>query len=121
MILVKYKEFEKKDYYGKIAESKMQKQNNCTFEEYYNTNIKAILNNYSLADILTGDFNKLLEIKESINLSSTDSQIIKTFFNYDKANSKDFIPLISKLQRPLNIPCQANSDRRNPITPELKF
>ena len=24
-------------------------------------------------------------------------------------------------KRPLNIPCQRNSDRRNPITPELKF
>ena len=23
--------------------------------------------------------------------------------------------------RPLNIPCQSNSDRRNPITPKLKF
>ena len=23
--------------------------------------------------------------------------------------------------RPLNISCQSNSDRRNPITPELKF
>ena len=98
MILVKYKEFEKKDYYEKIAESKMQKQNNSTFEEYYNTNIKAILNNYSLADILIGNFNKLLEIKKSINLSSTDSEIIKTFFNYDKANSKDIVTLISKLQ-----------------------
>jgi hypothetical protein len=98
MILVKYKEFEKKDYYEKIADSKMQKQNNCTFEEYYNTNIKSILNNYSLADILTGDFDKLLEIKKSINLSSTDFEMIKTFFNYDKANLKDFIPLISKLQ-----------------------
>ncbi|MCG3675279.1 hypothetical protein L5F46_10900 [Aliarcobacter butzleri] len=98
MILVKYKEFEKKDYYEKIANSKMQKKNNCTFEEYYNTNIKAILNNYSLADILTGDFNKLLEIKESINLTSVDFEIVKSFFNYDKANSKDFIPLISKLQ-----------------------
>ena len=27
----------------------------------------------------------------------------------------------SNKQRPLNIPCQVNSDRRNPITPELKF
>ena len=98
MILVKYKEFEKKDYYEKIAESKMQKQNNSTFEEYYNTNIKAILNNYSLADILTGDFDKLWEIANSINLSSTDFEMIKTFFNYDKANSKDFVTLISKLQ-----------------------
>lgn len=98
MILVKYKEFEKEDYYERIADSKMQKQNNCTFEEYYNTNIKTILNNYSLSDILTGDFDKLLEIKESINLSSSDFEIIKTFFNYDKSNSKDFIPLISKLQ-----------------------
>ncbi|MCT7506519.1 5'-nucleotidase [Aliarcobacter cryaerophilus] len=26
-----------------------------------------------------------------------------------------------KLERPLNISCQVNSDRRNPITPELKF
>jgi hypothetical protein len=98
MILVKYKEFEKKDFYEKIADSKMQKQNNCTFEEYYNTNIKTILNNYSLADILTGDFDKLLEIKKYINLSSTDFEIIKTFFNYDKANSKDFSPLIYKQQ-----------------------
>lgn len=98
MILVKYKEFEKKDYYEKIADSKMQKQNNCTFEEYYNTNIKGILNNYSLADVLIGDFDKLLEIKKSINLSSTDFEIIKTFFNYDKANSKDFSPLIYKQQ-----------------------
>lgn len=98
MILVKYKEFEKKDYYEKIADSKMQKQNNCTFEEYYNTNIKTILNNYSLADILIGDFDKLLEIKKYINLSSTDFEIIKTFFNYDKANSKDFSPLIYKQQ-----------------------
>ena len=39
-----------------------------------------------------------MEIKESINLSSSDFEIIKTFFNYDKSNSKDFIPLISKLQ-----------------------
>ena len=62
------------------------------------TIIKTILNNYSLSDILTGDFDKLLEIKKSINLSSTDFEIIKTFFNYDKANSKDFIPLLSKLQ-----------------------
>ncbi|WP_419767623.1 hypothetical protein [Arcobacter sp.] len=98
MILVKYKEFEKKDYYEKIANTKMQKENNCTFEEYYNTHIKTILNNYSLADILTGDFDKLLEIKESVNLSSTDFEMIKNFFNYDKANSKDFVILISKLQ-----------------------
>lgn len=98
MILVKYKEFEKKDYYEKIANTKMKKQNNCTFEEYYNSNIKTILNNYSLVDILTGDFNKLLEIKKSINLSSTNFEMIKTFFNYDKVNSKDFIPLLSKLQ-----------------------
>ena len=98
MILVKYKEFEKKDYYKKIANTEMRKQNNCTFEKYYNTNIKTILNNYSLADILTGDFGKLLEIKDSINLTSVDFEIVKTFFNYDKANSKDFIPLISKLQ-----------------------
>lgn len=98
MILVKYKKFEKKDYYKKIANTEMRKQNNCTFEEYYNTNIKSILNNYSLADILTGDFDKLLEIKKSINLTSVDFEMIKTFFNYDKANLKDFIPLISKLQ-----------------------
>jgi hypothetical protein len=29
--------------------------------------------------------------------------------------------LFEILLRPLNIPCQSNSDRRNPITPELKF
>ena len=36
----------------------------------------------------------------------------------DIENSKDFLNL---KRRPLNIPCQSNSDRRNPITPELKF
>ena len=30
-------------------------------------------------------------------------------------------PLPTREMRPLNIPCQSNSDRRNPITPELKF
>lgn len=98
MLKIKYSSNLEDSYYDIISKSKADKFNGLTFEEYYNTNIKAILNNYSLADILTGDFDKLLEIKESINLSSTDFEIIKTFFNYDKANSKDFIPLISKLQ-----------------------
>ena len=30
-------------------------------------------------------------------------------------------PHLNHLSRPLNIPCQSNSDRTNPITPELKF
>uniref|UniRef100_UPI0036F4A16A methyl-accepting chemotaxis protein n=1 Tax=Aliarcobacter butzleri TaxID=28197 RepID=UPI0036F4A16A len=34
-----------------------------------------------------------------------------------KTNEKKF----AEKRRPLNIPCQRNSDRRNPITPELKF
>ncbi|RXJ95141.1 hypothetical protein CRV00_05135 [Malaciobacter molluscorum] len=98
MISVRYKEFEKKDYYEKIANTKMKKQNNCTFEEYYNNDIKTILNNYSLSDILIGDFNKLLEIKRSINLSIKDFEMIKTFFNYDKTKINNSSPLISKLQ-----------------------
>ena len=32
-----------------------------------------------------------------------------------------FLKLTDITMRPLNIPCQSNSDRRNPITPELKF
>ena len=38
-------------------------------------------------------------------------------------NNKRLLRVLNnkKLLRPLNIPCQSNSDRRNPITPELKF
>ena len=41
-----------------------------------------------------------------------------------KALEKSKLIAYNKLKynlRPLNIPCQVNSDRRNPITPELKF
>lgn len=98
MLKIEYSSNLEDSYYDVIVKSKSDKFKGLTFEEYYNINIKTILNNYSLADILTGDFDKLLEIKKSINLSSSDFEIIKTFFNYDKSNSKDFIPLLSKLQ-----------------------
>jgi len=98
MLKIKYSSNLEDSYCEIIAKSKANKFKGLTFEEYYNTNIKTILNNYSLSDILTGDFDKLLEIKDYINLTSVDFEIVKTFFNYDKANLKDFIPLISKLQ-----------------------
>ena len=37
------------------------------------------------------------------------------------SGKKDYVKAKELLERPLNIPCQSNSDRRNPITPELKF
>ncbi len=35
----------------------------------------------------------------------------------DLANSKVYSDELGQSSRPLNIPCQRNSDRRNPITP----
>ncbi|MDX4037667.1 5'-nucleotidase [Aliarcobacter skirrowii] len=44
---------------------------------------------------------------------------INSFFSSDERQVE--VIILSKNKRPLNIPCQVNSDRRNPITPELKF
>ncbi|WP_323595389.1 HNH endonuclease [Aliarcobacter butzleri] len=51
---------------------------------------------YELKEILCGNFEKLIEIKNK--LGKKDDNKIKSFFNYDKAKSTKFIPLISKLQ-----------------------
>ena len=43
-------------------------------------------------------------------------------FKVDKSSYYNWVKNGCVIQkRPLNIPCQSNSDRRNPITPELKF
>ena len=52
---------------------------------------------------------------ESILLE--DNQHWNNLNAYDHFVSREILPKA----RPLNIPCQSNSDRRNPITPELKF
>lgn len=89
MLEVKYNSGIKKNYYELISKRKMRKYNNRTFESYYNQYIKYKLNNYDLRDILCGDFNKLLEIKNAIRTKyKNSSNVMKKFFNYDKKSKK---------------------------------
>ncbi len=97
MIQVKYSDSIKQCYYDLIAKTKMKKYGNKTFESYYNQYIKSKLN-YELKDLLCGDFEKLLEIKEKIGTKfSSKNNIIKQLFNYDKSD-KSLKLKISKLQ-----------------------
>lgn len=95
MLKIKYSSNLEDNYYKEIAKSKADKFNGLTFEEYYNKHYKKFLI-YELKEILCGNFEKLIEIKNK--LVKKDDNKIKSFFNYDKAKSTKFIPLISKLQ-----------------------
>ena len=88
MLKIEYNNIDIDKYYEIISNRKMQKFGNRTFESYYNSYIKNKLENYSLRDILCGDFNKLVEIKNKIGRKySSKSNIMKQFFNYDKSSS----------------------------------
>ncbi|MGB3751080.1 MAG: HNH endonuclease [Arcobacteraceae bacterium] len=88
MLKVKYNSSFKNSYYRLIADRKMSKFKNRTFESYYNSCIKHKLNNYSLEDILCGDFEKIKEIKESVGEKySSQTNLMKQFFNYDKKSA----------------------------------
>lgn len=95
MLKINYLSHLEDSYYEKIAKSKADKFNGFTFEEYYNHNYKQILK-YDLKDILCGDFEKLVEIKNKIG--KKDGNKIRSFFNYDKSKINKSSPLISKLQ-----------------------
>lgn len=96
MIKVSYKSNIEDRYYNLIAESKMKKFNNRTFESYYNQYIKSKLNDYTLKELLCGKYEKLLVIKEDIDTKyNSKTNIIKYFFNYDKG---DKLTKLSKLQ-----------------------
>ncbi len=97
MIQIPYSDIED-SYYTLISELKAHAFSGLTFEEYYNKNLKSKLG-YSLRDVLCGDYEKLLEIKETIGTKfSSKNNIVKQLFNYDKASSKIIKPKISKLQ-----------------------
>ena len=94
MIQVKYKDNIKDDYYHLISTSTMQKFKNRTFESYYNQYIKSKLGGYELRDLLCGEYEKLVEIKEKVGTKySYQKNIVKAFFNYDKSKGK-----LTKLQ-----------------------
>ncbi|RBQ31802.1 hypothetical protein CRU92_06220 [Arcobacter sp. FW59] len=97
MLKLEYSPNLEDNYYDIIAKSKADKFKGLTFEEYYNKYYKKYLI-YDLKDILCGDFGKLVEIKESHKTKYRDDNKIKRFFNYDKAKTIKFNPLISKLQ-----------------------
>ena len=94
MIKVKYGQNVKDEYYKLISQRKMQKFKNITFESYYNKYVKSKIGGYILKDLLCGDYEKLVEIKEKIDTKySSKKNLVKQFFNYDKAQGK-----LSKLQ-----------------------
>ena len=76
-------------YYKIIAKSKADKLKGLTFEEYYNKHYKKYLI-YDLKDILCGNLEKLVEIKEFHKTKYRDDNKIKRFFNYDKAKTIKF-------------------------------
>lgn len=85
MLKIKYSSFCKDNYYKIISTRKMQKFKDITFESYYNKYVKHKLSNYSLKDILCGDFQQLVKIKNTIGTKyQSKSNLIKQFFNYDK-------------------------------------
>ena len=103
MLKIEYNNTDLDKYYEIISNRKMQKFGNRTFESYYNSYIKNKVGDYSLRNILCGDFNKLLEIKNKLDKKySSKTNIMKQFFNYDKSSKKAklktslFQPEISK-------------------------
>jgi hypothetical protein len=102
MIKVSYNQNIEDEYYDLIAKSNGSLLGEYNFESYYNRYLKHKLG-YSLRDILCGDYEKLLEIKNSIKLKYKDgNNIVKKLFNYDKATSKNFKPKISKVQKKIS-------------------
>jgi len=98
MIKVSYSQGVEDKYYDLISKSKMQQFKYRTFESYYNQYLKSKLG-YSLKDILCGDHEKLIEIKETIGTKySSKNNVVKQFFNYDKSKSKTLKPKLSKQQ-----------------------
>ncbi|WP_421716715.1 ATP-binding protein [Arcobacter arenosus] len=84
------------------------------------TNISKYDFDYIIVDFTNLGAVDIIKLKEHekkiiaiIDKDSTSKNIIST--NFNSYFEKPF------KERPLNIPCQSNSDRRNPITPELKF
>ena len=96
MIKVSYESNIEDTYYKLIAESKMKKFHNRTFESYYNQYIKSKLNDYTLKELLCGKYEELLDIKDDIGTKyNSKTNIIKHFFNYEKG---DKLTKLFKLQ-----------------------
>ena len=99
MIKVSYSQNIADEYYKLIAKSKMQQFNSRTFESYYNQYVKLKIGGYELKDLLCSDYERLIDIKNEIKTKySSQNNIIKQLFNYDKAKSKTITPKLSKLQ-----------------------
>ncbi|KIM11966.1 MAG: hypothetical protein KU37_03730 [Sulfuricurvum sp. PC08-66] len=91
MIKLPYQQNLADDYYALFAKLRIKSD---SFESYYNTYLKSKLNDYTLKDIVCGDFEKLEDIKKSVGSKfSSKSNVVKEVFNYDKSKAK-----ISKLQ-----------------------
>ncbi|OCL92010.1 hypothetical protein [Aliarcobacter thereius] len=95
MLKINYSSNSEDNYYKEIAKSKADKFNGLTLEEYYNKHYKKLLI-YELKEILCGNFEKLIEIKNKLGKKNDNK--IKRFFNYDKSKINNSLPLISKLQ-----------------------
>ncbi|BAF73203.1 hypothetical protein [Sulfurovum sp. NBC37-1] len=88
MIKVSYPKNIADEYYELIANTKMQKFQNRTFESYYNQYIKKKLDGCELEDLLYGEYEKLVKIKNKIDTKySSKKNIVKEFFNYDKSSN----------------------------------
>jgi len=99
MLQVQYSPDIKDKYYEVIAQTKMGNYNKRTFESYYNQYVKSKIGGYELKDLLCGDYENLLKIKDEIKTKyNSKNNIVKQLFNYDKVKSKTITPKLSKLQ-----------------------
>ena len=100
MIKVPYTQNIADDYYTLIAQRKMPRYGNRTFESYYNQYIKKQkMDGIELRELLCGSYERLVEIKDTIGTKyRSKTNIIKQLFNYDKRKGKivKFQPKISK-------------------------
>lgn len=102
MLKVKYSSNLEDAYYNLIANKKLKKFKNITFESYYNRYVKNKLDNYTLRDLICGDFEKLSIIKNNIGTRySSKTNLMKQFFNYDKS-SKSFKSKTSIFQKKIS-------------------
>ncbi len=97
MIKVPYYDIEDA-YFKLIAENKANKFGGLTFEGYYNKHVKSKLG-YELRDILCGDYEKLVTIKNDIGTKYKSDKHIKALFNYDKSKNVKISKLQPKISR----------------------
>lgn len=95
-------------YYELLSKSKAHSFKGLTFNEYYKKNWEFKIG-FSLKEVLCGNFEKLVMIKNN-NTKYRKNKELKELFNYDKKTTKNLRPKISKLQPKISAFIEANTN-----------